>query len=64
MIARRIGITEQEARKIDEQAYNEMNKQKSEAQVKFNAYFDGFEKGIDVVNKLLIDFMKRNNLRR
>ncbi len=57
-------MTIEEARKIDEQAYNEMNKQKSEAQVKFNAYFDGYEKGIDVVNKLIIDFMKCNNLSR
>ena len=50
-------MTIDEVYKIDEQAYNEMNKQKSEAQVKFNAYFDGYEKGIDLVNKLLIAYL-------
>lgn len=50
-------MTIDEARKIDEKAYNEMNKQKSEAQVKFNAYFEGYEKGIDLVNKLLIAYL-------
>ena len=50
-------MTVDDVKRIHQQAYNEMNKQKSEAQVKFNAYFDGYEKGIDVVNKLLIAYL-------
>lgn len=57
-------MTVDEVRRIHQQAYNEMNKRKIEAQEKLKAYYDGYEKGLDEVNKLLIDFMKRNNLRR
>lgn len=46
-------MTIDEANKIDEQAYNEMNRQKSEAQLKLNAYFAGYEKGLDAANKIL-----------
>ncbi len=50
-------MTIDEVNKIDEQAYNEMKKQKSEAQTKFNAYFEGYEKGIDVIYDLLIAYL-------
>ena len=44
--------------KIDEQAYAEMNKEKTLKEAELNAYFIGYKTGLDKANKLLRKYIR------
>lgn len=51
-------MTLDEASKIDEQAFAEMNKEKALKQAELNAYFIGYKTGLDEANKLLRKYIR------
>ena len=51
-------MTLDEVGKIDEQAFAEMNKEKAIKQAELNAYFVGYETGLDKANKILRKYIR------